>query len=196
MARKKKRVFKVLENPKVNTVLNLLKIGTVLTAVFLFPKSVKGISDLFLNNKENETWGKYDQYRLRQIVKRLVKRKLLSIEEKNGIQTVILTENGRKQILKYNLEKITIEKPEKWDGRWHVVIFDIDEKKSHLRDVLREKIKNLGFFKLQESVFIHPYPCEKEIAFLRQVYHIGNEVSVFTAINLEEENYLRNYFNL
>lgn len=196
MRKRKKSKKEKLEDPNSEIVLDLLKAGTLLTAVFLFPGAAKSLSNLFYQRKEYEPWRKFDQSRLRQIVKRLVKRKLLSIEEKKNESTVTITENGKKQILKYNLEKLKIEKPKEWDGKWHVVIFDVSEKKHHLRDILREKMKILGFFPLQKSVFIHPFPCEKEIAFLRQVYHIGNEVSVFMAINPEEESYLREYFKL
>ncbi len=195
---RKKVLSEDLKNPTTEAVLNLLKVGAVIATVFLFPKAVKTVSDLLIKEErsEYEPWREYDQRRLRQVVKRLVKRKLVTIKEKNGDSIVTLTENGKKEILRYNLQKMKIEKPEKWDGKWHIVIFDVGVNKNHLRDVLREKIKNLGFFKLQESVFVHPYPCEKEIAFLRQIYHIGNEVSVFAATTLEEEDSLKRYFQL
>lgn len=195
----KKTLKKVLENPKTETVLNFLKAGAVLATVFLFPGAAKGISSLLLKKEDYdyEPWEKFNQRRLRQVVKRLVKRKLVSFKtDKSGLSTVVLTENGKKEILKYNLEKLKIQKPEKWDKKWRVVIFDVNENKHHLRDRLRRKMKTLGFFALQKSVFVHPYPCKREIAFLRQIYGIGKDVSVFTAIDLEEEEYLKRYFKL
>lgn len=196
MKKRKRRLTLELENPTNEAVLNLLKAGVMMATVFLFPGASKGIKNLFFTKKEYEPWQKYNKPRLKQAIKNLIKRKLLSIEDKNGEQIVTLTENGRQKILKYRLSKITIKKPEKWDRKWHVVIFDVGEEKHSLRDTLRRKMKTLGFFSLQKSVFVYPYPCEKEIAFLRQMYKIGNEVSVFTAINLEEDEFLCRYFKL
>ncbi len=131
MRRRKKKYQEILENPTTEIVLNILKAGAVIATVFLFPKAAKGISDLLLKEKGDkyQPWKKYNQRRLRQVVKRLVKRKLISIKEKNGNSIVTLTENGKKEILKYNLAKLKIKKPEVWDGKWHVVIFDINEKR-------------------------------------------------------------------
>lgn len=195
---RKKGTAENLENPTTEAVLNLLKAGLVIATVFLFPGAAKTINDILLKKREYEyePWKKFNQRRLRQVVKRLVKRKVLSIEEKNGESIVTITESGEKEVLRYKLEKLKIKKPENWDGKWHVVIFDVGVKKNRLRNILREKMRTLGFFPLQKSVFIHPYPCEKEIAFLRQVYHVGNEVSVFTATALEEEDYLKRHFQL
>lgn len=196
MRGRKKSQGEKLKDPNSEIVLNLLKAGALLTTAFLSPRAAKSISDLLYPKEKDEVWNQYDKGRLRQITKRLVKRKLISIKEKGDESTVMLTENGKEQILKYNLQNLKIEKPEKWDGKWHVVIFDVGEKKHSLRDTLRRRMKILGFFPLQKSVLIHPYPCEKEIAFLRQMFQIGNEVSIFTAVNLEEEDYLRRHFKL
>lgn len=196
LSKNKKILQQDLENPTKEVILDLLKAGAVITAAFLFPKAAGTLGNFFSKKEEHEPWEKFNRRRLRQEVKRLVKRKLLSIEEKNNQSIVTLTENGKKEILKYNLKKLKIVKPEKWDGKWRVVIFDVNEKKHHLRDLLRKKMKILGFFPIQKSVFVHPYPCKKEIAFLRQIYKVGNEVSIFTAVDLEESEYLKRHYKL
>jgi len=45
----------------------------------------------------------------------------------------------------------------KWDRKWRVVVFDISELSRFVRDNLREKLKELGFGMLQESVWISPH---------------------------------------
>src|SRR3989338_8740607 len=54
-------------------------------------------------------------------------------------------------------------KHKQWDKKWRVVIFDIPREFNRERDVLRGKLKEFGFYMLQESVFIFPYPCENEL---------------------------------
>ncbi len=44
-----------------------------------------------------------------------------------------------------------------WDGNWYLTIFDIPEKMRRKRDILREKLKLLGFGQLQASVWISAF---------------------------------------
>lgn len=45
----------------------------------------------------------------------------------------------------------------KWDGNWHLVIYDIPEKFKYRRNILRENLKCLGFGQLQASVWVSPF---------------------------------------
>lgn len=49
------------------------------------------------------------------------------------------------------------------DETFMVVIFDVPEKKRTARNTLRVKLKELGFGKLQESVWISPYHFESDL---------------------------------
>ncbi len=65
------------------------------------------------------------------------------------------TKKGKKRLnSKFN---ICFERPKKWDRNWYIVIFDIPENKRYARDLLRSKLKSLGFGMLQKSVWISPY---------------------------------------
>ncbi len=46
------------------------------------------------------------------------------------------------------------KKPSQWDGKWYIITFDIPESARRKRDAFREKLKILGFGKLQASVYI------------------------------------------
>ena len=62
-------------------------------------------------------------------------------------------------------EEISLQRLAKkpWDGLWRVVIFDIEEKTRHTRNLLRSKLKSLGFAMWQESVYITPHPVADEM---------------------------------
>jgi DNA-binding transcriptional regulator PaaX len=45
-----------------------------------------------------------------------------------------------------------------WDGLWRFVVFDIPEKKSNYRDIIRRRLEYLGFKQLQRSVWFSPLP--------------------------------------
>ncbi|MBI3070024.1 MAG: CRISPR-associated endonuclease Cas2 [Candidatus Levybacteria bacterium] len=74
---------------------------------------------------------------------------------KNNKAYFRLTSVGKERI-KRDFPLFILQK-EKWDGKWRVVVFDIEETNRNARDIFREKLKELGFGMLQKSVFITPH---------------------------------------
>lgn len=66
---------------------------------------------------------------------------------------------------------------QKWDKKWRIVIFDIEEKQKKTREALRYKLKELGFGMIQESVWITPY--DVIVDFREFIKSIGLEKEVF-----------------
>ena len=93
-------------------------------------------------------------------------------EHSDGTVRMILSEKGESRALVYHIERIGIQKPRQWDGKWRVVLFDIPEKKKAARDALRAKLKELDFQELQHSVHIVPYHCKDEIDFLTEFFEL------------------------
>ena len=93
-----------------------------------------------------------------------LKKEKLIIERKNyeGSVLISLTEKGMLRAINYRFRRLG-NKKEKWDGKWRMVFFNIPENRRKGRDALRYRLKTAGFYKLQESIFIFPYECEKEI---------------------------------
>jgi len=93
----------------------------------------------------------------------LKKQKLID-EKKNyeGSVIVSLTEKGMLRAINYRFRRLA-DKKEKWDGKWRMVFFNIPENRRKGRDALRYRLRMAGFYKLQESVFIFPYECEREV---------------------------------
>ena len=54
----------------------------------------------------------------------------------------------------------------RWDGHWRLVLFDLPNAQSSLRNRLRNQLRCLGFGWLQNSVWISPDPLETEKASL------------------------------
>lgn len=125
---------------------------------------------------------------------RLKKAKWIKTEEKEDKIFIKITEKGKQRIVKYKLEELKIKRPKKWDRKWRIVIFDIPEKRKLARNVLREKLRELGFLKIQKSVFIHPYDCQNEIDFIKEVYKISPYVQFILAETIDqEEKYLKQF---
>ncbi len=46
-----------------------------------------------------------------------------------------------------------------WDGKWRLVVWDIPEKRRPTRDLLRQKLKQLGFVQWQKSIWASKINC-------------------------------------
>ncbi len=90
----------------------------------------------------------------------------------------------------------TPEKPKKWDGKWRVLIFDIPERKKSQREKVRRTLTNVGFVRLQDSVWLYPYDCEDLITLLKADFHIGRDVLYLIVDMLEYDRPYRKMFNL
>lgn len=82
--------------------------------------------------------------------------------EKKGKVFYRLTSRGTER-LKQNVSLFKLAQ-RRWDGRWRIVIFDIQEGSRSLRDALRFKLLSLGFGMWQKSVYITPHNIEQEIS--------------------------------
>ena len=116
------------------------------------------------------------------------------MDTKNGY-IVRLTDKGKKLTLSYDIDTMAIQKQEEWDGKWRMVFFDIPAGQIE-RIMFQRKLKNLGFFQMQRSVYICPYPCEKEIKFLREVWEMPHSVKLATVERIENDSDLRRHFRL
>lgn len=157
------------------------------------------IAKPFLDDKRRKDYNLWKQYNpsfLKRSIRRLHQQKLVQTMRRGDDDVVILTENGKRKILKYALNGLSIIRHGSWDRKWRLVIYDVDSKKKRLRDVFRCALKSLGFIQLQKSVWINPYPCEKQIIFLREYYGVGNEVLYVVATTLEDDTPYREYFGL
>ena len=176
--------------PYLKEILLILAAGTVISAAVLMP----GIGHVL----RPSIWrGRgYKKDRLRQTLKRLHRQKFVEVVETKDGPVVKISEKGITRALKYKLDKMEIKHRDSWDKKWRIVIFDIPDSKKRIRDEFREKLKQLGFFRLQESVFVHAFPCFDEVEFLREIYGIGRGVTYIVAQKIEGQESLKDFFRV
>lgn len=177
--------------PKMQKVLLLIEGGLILGLTrrpdYYF-KVIKKIS---------KEWQKINERTLRETIRKLYQSQLIDYKENdNGVVSLILTDRGKKKYLQYNPDAIKIPKPFRWDRLWRLVIFDIPEEKKKERGALVARLKGLGFYPLQKSVFIHPYKCKNEIDFVIELFNLRRYVRLFTIKETDIESDLRDRFNL
>lgn len=121
----------------------------------------------------------------------------ISVIEENNQIYISLTKEGRKQAGWLQINDLAIKKPKQWDTYWRVLIFDIPSKKRATREALRGLLKNLGFCKLQKSVWVHPFDCRDEIGVLESFFNLSDgELRLIVAKSIGNDRDLKKYFKL
>ncbi|MCR4333909.1 MAG: hypothetical protein NUV60_02780 [Patescibacteria group bacterium] len=116
--------------------------------------------------------------------------------EKNGKKFLRITPKGCKALV-FEQTKIALSnQKKKWDGRWRMIAFDIPERRRGVRYRLRVVMCEIGFVRLQDSVWVYPYDCEDFIALLKAELKIGKDVLYAIADTIEHDKNLRRQFNL
>ena len=173
----------------VKDILKSLAFGGVLAAGLALPNIVQ-LLDFFGVTKSSE------KFKIIGAVERMKQNKLLKIYHKDGADIIEITELGKKKVLSYDLENIKIIRSNKWDGYWRLVIFDIPEKNGKARRALSQKLNEMEFFPLQKSVFVCPFECKDEIDFVAEFFGIKKYVRFVLAKNIENDEFIRSYYNL
>ena len=132
---------------------------------------------------------------IKKTVNRLATQRLISIKEQGKEVKIELLEKGKRKVLAYEIENLKLNRS-KWDGLWRIVIFDIPEKKKIAREFLRVKLRELGFYTLQKSVLVTPWECKEIVDFVKHYYLVGDCVNLILAKSLDNEEYLKKYFDL
>ena len=144
----------------------------------------------------HKAWREIDSKALKSAIDSLYRSKLL--EQRNnsdGTTTFMLSAEGKKVALTYNLENMTVSK-HPWDKKWRIVIFDIPEKLKKVRDALRYHLKRLGFIELQHSVFVLPFECRNEIEYIIEFYNARRFIRFIEAHYIDNELDLKHKFRL
>lgn len=176
---------------KAKKILLLLEAGVIL--------SLTRRPDVYFSilKKTAKEWRKINERNLRDAIRRLYKSKLIDYKEnENKTVTIVLSDKGKKKILKYDLDKIQIKKPPRWDNVWRLVVFDIPEDQKRGRTALVDKLKELGFYPMQKSVYIHPYECKDEIDFISEMFNLVPYVRFLRVKDVDIELDLKNRFHL
>ena len=173
--KKEMRLTKVRE-----AILLSLKVGGVL-AISVMAPNVAG--------QLGKTYTSYQRKRTRDALARLSEKGLVSFTD--GL--VRLTAKGQDYLDRQLLQE---RRPQRWDKKWRIVIFDIPETRKASRNALRDMLKHIGFRKLQQSTWLYPYDCEELVSLLKTDYKLGKEVLYIIADKIENDVKFRKAFGV
>jgi len=158
--------------------------------------AIKDMADIFYDGlpkdkKFHEYFEGCNRHSLVCTLNRLKKEGLVEEIKVENKEIYRLTTKGKVKIFYSYIN----HKP-KWDGKWRMVIFDIPEDKKKLRELFRSRLKELGFQKMQNSVWINPHDVQGVIKLLTESFELDKYVYFVIADQISGERKLIENFKL
>ena len=134
-------------------------------------------------------------WRYNQAIAYLKKRKEISIIEKNSKTFLKLTRKGKLRALLLRLYR-DFGKQAEWDGKWRLIMWDIPEKYSKERDNIRNLVRGLEFYQLQESAYVTPYILPQSAVDYLRDSKLMKYVRFLRVERFENDKFLKRHFKL
>lgn len=175
-------------------VLGTIKVTGIMAFALLAPNALRVLEQIDPSYKRRK---KNPKYTVNNSISKLLDRKLITFEVTPKGKFIRLTELGKSRLKTLDLERVLpYQKKKKWDKRWRVIIFDIKEERRAVRDKIRGQLEKIGFYKLQNSVWVYPYDCENLIKMIKADLRIGKDVLYIIADTIENDRVVKQHFEL
>lgn len=161
--------------------------------------SVAATSPYFINNllRNYKQWKKYPKKKTYNAFYLLRKQGCINFITRHHQIYISLTEKGKKKAGMFQIDSLKINRPKIWDKKWRLIIFDIAELKKIYREAFRGKLKELGFYPLQKSVWVFPFDCKAEIDLLKAFFGLSNdEIKLVIVEKIDDDDKLKGIFKL
>jgi DNA-binding transcriptional regulator PaaX len=130
------------------------------------------------------------------VLYRLERKGFIEFEGTGQGRRVRVTTRGREYLEAKRLTLFHRPKTRPWDGYWRIIVFDIPEKLKKVRDLLRKELAEVGFKKLQASVWVSPDECEEYIKLLKADRRIGKFLIYLKTKDIEYGTALAKLFKI
>lgn len=179
---------------------NVLIIAGVLGAVgllFTAPNALKLFAPLLRRKYKRPLTAKEQRQKMLKTFYYLKQTGQIRIEEGGTGLVARLTQKGRRRFKQLQAEVHSIAKPLMWDGMWWLVAADIPTKEYRIAaDMFRIKLKELQFYSLQRTFWMHPFDPRKELEYIANKYSIGRFITVMQVnkVDTQDKKKLLTYF--
>jgi hypothetical protein len=129
-------------------------------------------------------------------IKRLNKRGYVALTKTDKGWVLKLLTKGRLKQAAIEFRNLVLPIPKNWDGKWRLFSFDIPEEERKNRDLIRRKLKQLGLYNIQRSLFSYPHDCRKELGIVSDYYGVGKYVTYMETSFIDIDKELRKHFGL
>lgn len=141
---------------------------------------------------------KVEEEKIKKSLKSLEKKEIIELEEKGDKVFVRLKDKNNLTVIKYSTKALLDfkRKEKNWNGKWFLVFFDVPEIQRNKRNYLRKYLIDIGFYRYQQSIYIFPYECEKEIMLIKKIVEGAKYMKYIIAEKIEDERTVKTFFKL
>ena len=179
----------------VDGVIKILVVGGSLGSAMILPNLGRALDkslDAFFKKMDTRTQAR----ELKRTLYYMKRQGLIETSPRGYDHGIRISNKGRTRLKEVELEQMRIPKPTKWDQQWRLVLYDIPEKYKAGRDALTRLLRQLGFYQLQRSVWVHPYPCREEVAAVSAAFDVNRYVSYIETGHIDQQHILRKRFKI
>lgn len=175
----------------VDEVLRFAAFSGVVAAVLVAPNIIQALDkplralDKSLNRRERAREAQ-------RIVYYMKSQGYLAGEYEHGLQ---LTPKAIRRFQAVQLNDLSVQPLGRWDHFWRLVLYDIPEDMKGARNGFHTRLRQIGCFQLQRSVWITPFPCRDLVETFAAHYGTDKYVTYFEARNLDNELVMLRYFS-
>ncbi len=107
-----------------------------------------------------------------------------------------ITEKGKERLKAAQVSEDGLSIPDRWDGRWYLITFDIPEKKKVARNQLIITLKKHGFINYTKGLWLIPYNPSKLVVSLRKQLGLKSEIKLIVAQAIDNESKYRKHWDI
>ena len=170
--------------------LGSIAVAGILSVAAIAPNAVQLLKPIM------REYDRQKRYRDKKAFYKLIEKGLVEIEKTKKGSFAKLTDKGKRALEIAEGRNYRVKIPRHWDKKWRVIIFDIPEKRKALRNRMRTTLMQIGFVRLQDSVWVYPYSCEELVILLKADFKIGKDLLYLIDVRIENHRHLKKLVNL
>jgi hypothetical protein len=174
----------------IDALLRLAALGGLTATALLAPNAVQ-LFDKPIQKYMNKMDAKQRRREMNRLLSYTRQHKLITEDYQHGLQ---ISDKARQRLEKLDIDSLQIQSPKEWDNRWRITFYDIPEQKKSARNALSFKLRQLGCYQLQRSVWVHPFPFDKELTTIAAAYGVEKYMTYIEATRINNATLLRKKF--
>lgn len=121
----------------------------------------------------------------------------ITLEKRGNFVFASPTKKGLQRMQKIQFDTLQITRPKKWKEAWWIVLADIPTKQFRIAaDMFQKKLKQMSFYPLQRTVWVHPFDPRPEVEAVAAHYRVSPFVTTMEVkhVDQSDEEILRVFF--
>lgn len=178
--------------------LSILAVAGAITLAAAAPNAIQAFSSFAKRSGQGRILYKDKLKRVTKSFYYLKNKRYVEVKPKDNDFNITLTDKGKRKIEALRFETMMVPKSNWWDGRFWQVAADIPTKQFRAgADALRKKLKQMGFYSLQRTLWFYPFDPRKEVEVIAENHKIERFVTVMKIAKMDraDEKVLWKYFH-